>query len=230
MSWIDAYQAIEARTGFAIPELLRRMHAHGATGDRITREEWLKARARRALHDPPALLGASDFAWLKAETMANWRPPANWKTELVFIPFAETGAGDPICFYPAWTENGATPVVLTLHDGDRCFAKAPHLEGYLFAQMLEALAVIDKHSFGTWSEAQLRQSFRANIKALAPYLRWQWTAFLEACVDRPLIGQQQPVGRQMRRIQALISQAELNEIVARELAFGHTGASFNHAE
>lgn len=230
MNWIDAHQAIATRTGFEIPELLRRMHTDGATGYGISREEWAKTRAHRALHDPPALLCASDFEWLDPEAMANGRAPANWRTEPVLIPFAETGAGDPICFYPAWTENGATPIVLAMHDDDRCFAKAPHFEGYLFMLMLNALAVIDKYSFGTWSEAELRQSFRANIKTLAPYLRWQWTAFLEACVDRPLVKELQPFGRKPRPIQALIPQAELNEIVARELAFGHTGASFKHAE
>lgn len=230
MNWIDAYQAIEVRTDFEVPELLRRMHAHGATGAGISREEWSKTKAHRALHDPPALLCAQDFEWLDAEAMATWQAPANWKADLVFIPFAQTGAGDPICFYPAWTDNGATPIVLALHDDDRCVAQAPHLEGYLFALMLDALAVIDKYSFGEWSEAELRQSFRANIKALAPYLRWQWTAFLEACVERPLVKELQPFGRKPRPIQALIPQAELNEIVARELAFNHAGTSFNPAE
>jgi hypothetical protein len=49
------------------------------------------------------------------------------KTDLVLIPFTQTGVGDAICFYPAWTEHGATPIVRALHDDDRCLAKAPHL-------------------------------------------------------------------------------------------------------
>jgi hypothetical protein len=95
--------------------------------------------------------------------------------------------------------------------------------------MLEALAV-DKRSFGTCSEAELRQSFRANIKTLAPYLPWRWTAFLEAYVEPPLVEEQQPFGRKPRPIQALIPHAELNEIAARELAFSHARTSFNPAK
>jgi hypothetical protein len=230
MHWSDAYAAISARTGFEIPELLRRLHADGATGDQITREEWLRTKEHRALHEPPALLCARDFEWLGAEAMASWRAPSHWRADLVLVPFAETGAGDWICFYPAWTEKGATPVVLALHDDDTCFAKAPHLEAYLFSELLEALAVVDKYSFGKWSEAELRQSFRANIRALAPYLRWQWTAFLEACVQRPLVNELQPMGRKGRPIQALIPQAELNEIVTRELGFAHARAKFSPTE
>ena len=227
---MNAYDEIERRTTFRIPDLYRRMCKDGVCNYAGSPQEWQSVWRRRALENPPALLGALDFEWLGLDEMMSWSPPDDWLPEHLFVPFGQTGAGDCYAWYPAWAEGDSVPVVLAWHDDNRCECLAPHLEGFLYRQTLEALTYVDPRRAQRrgFTSDEARQALRANIDVLRPYLRPSWMADLDGLSAREPREWSRKLPRTLETFVSQLGERELEERLSRELSFSKLNAEFDH--
>lgn len=230
-SQLDQLAEIERRTGFRVPDLYRRLRAAGACDYGAGQDDWRATWRQRALSNPPVLLGALDFEWMSLDDAAQWTAPNYWMPEHVFVPFGESN-GDIYAFYPAWREGDDVPIVRAYHDVSTCEVLAPHLEGFLYRKMLEAMTFPDpqRDEDDGFTAQEARQALRASVSALRPYLRPAWMADLDAIVEREPRAWQRKVGRFEEDYVSQLDGQELDERVARELAFTRLNAEFAHMQ
>lgn len=159
--------------------------------------------------------------WLSVEDIADGERPNYWKAEHLFIPFAQNGAGDVWCWYPAWSANSQAPVVLAHHDENAAEGFAPSFEGFLLRQLLQTFAEIYEDN-ADFSRDELQQTARAELKTLRPYLRDSWHALLSEIAARPL------QRNESWGCVQFLTRDEAKQIVERELAFEHLNQEFAH--
>lgn len=221
---MDAYARIEAKTGFRVPELYRRMRADGV----------LDFPPRVILGEcQPALTVALDFQWITLDKMVAWDPPDYWAPEHVFVPFGESHAGDDYAWYPAWADGADVPVVMAWRDDNRCVVEAPHLEGFMYRKLLETMtyysafySAYEIRTGTTWEEH--RAAVRKDLDLLRPYLRASWMADLDELYARKPVEwrQQMPYGEEKYLTQ--LDERELKERIARELPYARLDTWFRH--
>lgn len=214
------YGAIEARTGFCVPELFRRLVAAGRTQYGATREEWKQTWKQRMLDEPPALLLVSaQVEWWTPEAIADWAPPDYWSEEHRFVPFAQNGAGDLWCWH---VSSPDAEIVFAPHDENEAEIVAPDLAGFLFRQLVQGLSEIYPDDGTDFSVEQRVTSAKANVRVLAPYLPAAQVALLEQLCERPLV--EDPSWGCLR----FLPRAEADAIIERELAYPRLGETFEH--
>jgi hypothetical protein len=139
----------------------------------------------------------------------------------VIVPFGSNGAGDDYAFYPAWAEADAVPVVLACHDVNECQCLAPHLEGFLYRELLEALAFVGPREMAEFSPAEEHRARCADVDVLRPCLRPAWIADLDAIVAREPKEWIHELPRSKQTHLSRIDNREVEERIARELVL-HT--------
>ncbi len=209
--------ACSRRQAFKSPSCTAALEADGVLRYGASREEWKATWKQRSLEDPPALLIAgSQLEWLAPDDLENHSLPDYWDPALVFVPFAQTGAGDVWCWYPT---SGTEAIVFPPHDEPEGTFIAPHFEGFLLRMLLEAFSEIYPDNSGlTVEECQL--AARAEVRTLAPYLRPAWVTLLEELAARPLV--EDKAWGCLR----LLSKDEAKEIFTRELQMPNLGETF----
>lgn len=216
----DPYSAIEAQTGFRVPELFRRLVADGRTQYGATREEWKQTWKQRMLADPPALmLVSSQVEWWTPEAIAEWEPPDYWSAEHRFVPFAQNGAGDVWCWH---VSSPDAEIVFAPHDENEAEVVAPDLAAFLFRQLVGGLSEIYPDDGTDFSIEQRVASAKANVRTLAPYLPAAQVALLEQLCERPLV--EDPSWGCLR----FLSRAEADAIIEREIGYPRLGHTFEH--
>jgi hypothetical protein len=228
------YEAIRERARFEVPALYRRMEGDSVLRYGESRDQWRETCEMRALSNPPALLCVYDFQWLTLEDMATWEPPDYWKQEHVFVPFARTARRDLWCWYPPWTTDSKTPVVLAHNDRNEAESRASDFEALLVREMLETFAgvyhdddlCLPVKRLQEHAADRLRKILRANVETLRPYIRGEWTSLLSGLLDRPFI----EIADQNATSMALLDEWELQEILHREMPFPRAGEVFPHMQ
>lgn len=176
----DPYAAVAKNTGLEIPELFRRMVADGVTT--YPADDWRKA----SLENPSALLMASfHVEWMDPKDIAEHEPEDHWDKKLTLVPFAQNGAGDLWCFHPGGKHGEEIPIALVIHDELDAEIFAPSFEGFLFRQLLNALAEIDP-SQAKYTPEETLKCVGAEIKTLTPYVRKEWIDVLKEVASRPM--------------------------------------------
>lgn len=225
---MDSYAAIEKKTGFRVPDLYRRMQADGVCSYGTSREEWRATWRTRSLLNPPALLAGPelDFKWMALDEMATWNAPSYWSPKNMFVPFGSTSAGDKYCWYPQWTVEDSTPIVLVWRDSSECQTLAPHFEAFLYREALKALTyrgLQSEDQYDDFSPSETQLVLRANVNVLRPYLRAAWVADLDSIVERQDREWRSEFGD---RYVSRMSKAEFEERLSREIAFPRLGSTF----
>lgn len=184
MSSSAAFAKIAKTTGFEVPELFRRMVADGVTTYGRTSAEWKKTWKKRSLENPPALLMAGiQVEWMKPKDIAAHERDEHWDPKLTLVPFAQNGGGDLWCFCPDPKKANRAPIALCAMDSNEAEIFAPDLEGFLFRQLLNALAEIDPRD-GEFTPEQTLQMVKAEIKTITPYVRKAWIGVLGEVASR----------------------------------------------
>lgn len=223
-----ALRAIESRYGFVLPEIYRRMQHDGVCDYGASVEEWLATCASRTFESPPALLGAIDFEWLALDYIVEWEAPDYFRSDLGLVPFAQSARAD---LY-AWLSRDADPsvVVLVSRDQNKTTFFAPHLEGLLYRETLEALTypipLEEEDQFA--SHEDRTRAREAEVETIRPYLRPRWHDDLVSLVARE--PRAWTSGDRMREtFVAQLDETELRDRMVRELAFPRLDTTFEHA-
>lgn len=161
------FPTLSARTGIDLPEALVRLMDGGRTDyGPAWREQW----RGRCLRDPPALISCFDFEWIDAarsqEVIDGWLNPA-WQAGRAFLPFAETGAGDSLCFVPFGA--GQVGVALIRHDSDEGRIGHMSFSDFVCVQFLGVFADFG-HLLGEedgFTEAEALRIVRADVRQVA---------------------------------------------------------------
>jgi hypothetical protein len=199
---MQAYEIIFGRYRFEIPETYRALHALGHFDIPPTKD----------------YLAFYDCEWLPLQEIAEYEF-SKWSSasDGGFVPFAQTGRGEPYCWRLDWARGGEPPIVLC----ERCesgVCLAPDFRSFLYRMALEAFA--GRNDF--LGDAKVEQLYRA-VDIIAPHLPDDWVRRL-----RDLRG-----GR-WQRIEkhggylVVLPRQECDAIIAAELAFPHLNEEFIH--
>ncbi len=215
----DTVAALAQERGLELPELHKRLLADG----RMTVPADFSAKYQHyLLTQPPLLSGAvGEVEWFSAEEMLKSTLPGHWNTDIPLVQIAGNGAGDAYCYRLDWREGDDIPIVLAACDHNRAKCLAPHLEGFLFRELLLGMTYIDLDS--EFSLEEHLTILRLDVQALRGYVRDPWLDMLDHYL------QQQPTfGAEESQEAALLTDDQAMAILQEELASAHLGEVFEH--
>lgn len=227
--------ALEQKYGFELPALYKRLYRDGMLdwllGSASVNFSWREAVYPRLREKPPMLLYARDFELYPVpEVLAYEAEDEWWGSAYQFVPLGFTGAGDLYAFCPSLTAaNGDVPVTRSLHDDVTTTVLAPHLEGFIFREMLDRATSFDHYDLGGYAGFE---GFRADllraVASISPYLRPAWGELLAEVYNRPLTRQTITLPRRQYTIDALLPAEEAERILRREIGFDKLNTTFEH--
>jgi hypothetical protein len=198
-------EAIERRWQFTLPEDYVRLYGRGVFEER-----------ERFVVNGPLRFTFTDLSWLTLDQIAAFEPFEYQVPGLV--PFARSGRRDLWCWYPTLRHAAGAPVVFCPVDCDTAEVYAPDFTHFLYRRVLEEFG-------GTWLDDQFgREELRAlwtrYVDALSAVVDPSRLGPLRAFLDRPFTTNDGAV--------ALASWDEIDEVIARYLAFPLLRHEFKH--
>jgi len=192
---------VSERFGFAIPAGYVRMTEAGllsrpaVTAKKKSSAKSKKkksAKVKRVRSSLVRALAVTDIQWLNAQEIAarverhGGRLP-RWPANFVFIPFAESRAGDQWGWAPSLGEPGANepPVILVAHDTEDARIVAPSFATFLFRMTLESLAQCP-HTASEMSLAERISLMRGSARSVLDFLPAELSARLDRVLDLPV--------------------------------------------
>ncbi|MGI4737128.1 MAG: SMI1/KNR4 family protein [Janthinobacterium lividum] len=213
---------------FELPALYRRLYSDGMLDWGLPSANWYAEVFPRLRERPPALLFSQDFELYMPEQVLAV-DPQDWGPTYQFVPLGQTGGGDLYAFCPSLTAHGETPVTLSLHDANETTVLASSLEAFIFRQMLDRATAFDKYDLEGYANFdELRTDLQRAALTIRPYLRPTWYARLTEVYARLLQPQTIVLPRQSYTIDALLPQAEFEEILRQEINFTDLNTTFAH--
>jgi hypothetical protein len=200
---MDIYAAIEAKYGFAIPALYRRMEKDG----------FFAFEPGRVGVDPwnDSYLWVPEMEWMPLQEILDFEPPSYQRPG--FLPFAFTGGGEYWCWWPAEDPEA----VVHLPIGDAGVFDAPNILGSIYRRFLDYAIEVSEPN-----DEEARRYFTLWASRLGEYFPPLWIATLHQ------LSRAEPVMRPLGRttIRGLINPARRDELIARDLAFPRLGEDF----
>lgn len=190
------FDDLSARTGIALPALLRQLIAHA----------------------PQALGSTYDFEWLSAAQAAGvldeWLD-AKWQGGRRFLPFAQSGGGDAYCLVPL--EGGAVGVAFVWHDAEESRTDHGAFTHFVCAKFLESFADLSYLEDGDLSEEEMAARLVDDVASVAAFMDTETAAWLQALSRQPVESRPFRAGPRAKpeQVPSLISQARLDEELAR---------------
>ncbi len=207
------FESIASTLGIALPSSLQRMINDGRTTYGTSYADWQTIYRERMLNDPPAMISVFDFEWINAEqTQRNideWLS-AKWQDGRLFLPFAESGAGDAYCLMPQ--PDGSLPVAMIWHDNDENKVAYASFDEFVFEKMIEALSELEASN--DFSLDEMHQSLILDVRYICAYLSEPYASRLRRFLDRPIAYFDGNQGRAIKRIAGLISPEEVESELA----------------
>ncbi|GHS89199.1 hypothetical protein FACS189487_08970 [Campylobacterota bacterium] len=227
---MDELEQIEQKFGFKYPDIYRNLYQDGMLDwFRGWNEKWTKERNwgtevyPTLLDNPPLLLFGTYFELLDfngiAEAIMELKDPDDYrqiKPEFMFVPFAQTGAGDLYVFQFDRQNGDDIPITLVYHD-DNAVILAKNLQDFIFRMLLESVlslndySKIDKGDF-TANRANILKSHRSYLsEKQVDILSGIYARELKECSDK-----------------GLIALDELQEILQQEIGFAELDMVFEY--
>ena len=203
---MNVYNAIEAKFGFAIPAVYRRIEAEGS----------FKLRHPGQFFDPanePTYLWIPEAEWLKPEEILAYKPFPEALPG--FIPFAQTGAGDYWCW---WPKENPEVVVQCPHDSSFGRFDAPNLMASLYRRCLEFATNEIEPEQEDWT----RRNFVHWAERLKHYLPQDWIDELRSLAQAPLVDR--TIGKLAIRV--LMTPPDCTDRIRRDLDFAELDEKF----
>lgn len=206
MNLLDSFQSLSADTGIALPGLLQKLLA---TGNTVYGANW--SWKTRSLSGEAPFASWYDFEWIDAadarDAIERWLNPGA-QDGRVFLPFAQSGAGDAYCLMPLDAQT--VGVALIWHDDDSSRIGYRSFEDFVVARYLETFADLS-HLEGDFSTEEIHQCVSADVSAVSEWLPEPTRRYLWSFCERPLTQREFRHGPKARpqQVLSLISQAEL---------------------
>lgn len=214
---------IEQQFGFIYPAIYHQLYADGMLDWGTAGPFWITDQYPMLRQNPPLLLNANDFELSNFKDislqMEEFADPAYWmniKIGLQFIPFAQNGAGDMYCFFPSGQQDDDIPIILLWHDANRAEYKAKNLQDFIFRSMLEAVADIEAAAYGLLQQDHFKEDLQHFFRTHALYLNTKQQQVIKEIYQQPNTNK------------PLISEAQLQEILAKEIGFEKLDREFTY--
>ncbi len=204
MNVVADFENISIETGCPLPTLLRNILSTGTT---VYGSNWRE----RMLNEPPPFISWFDFEWIDAgksrAEIREWLNPEEQHGK-VFLPFAQSGAGDAYCLMPI--EGQPPGVALISHDDVTSQMGYRSFDDFVCAQYLETFADAG-HLASSFSEQEISQIIKADVASVSQFMDEPTRAYLMAFCAIPLTSRAFRQGPRARAetVPSLISQEQL---------------------
>ncbi|WP_300691619.1 SMI1/KNR4 family protein [Chryseobacterium sp.] len=231
---------LEQKYNFQYPEIYRRLSENKMLDWGESSSDWYKTVFPKLKENPPLLLFGYDIEiWNNhqlvegsIQEMSDEDDYRNIHSDYKFVPFAKNGAGDWYAFQFDIQNNGEVPVTFIPHDDVEAEVMAGNFQDFIFRQLLEAVTEIDDDSmFYEDEEADLKENLLNQLKTHEPYLNPKQIDILKDIYQRDIFEYtyKVPNGHTFEA-EGLVTFDEVEEILAREIAFEQLNKKFNYTE
>jgi hypothetical protein len=202
------FEALAAETGIVLPDLLRSLLATGKT---VYGPEWVSTWREQALQGSLPFISWYDFEWIEAadarREIEEWLNPGD-QAGKVFLPFAQSGAGDLYCLMPL--DAHSTGVALIWHDDETSRIGYRSFDDFVAVRFLETFANLD-HLADDFPEEQVIQCLRHDVSSVTEPMNEAMRHYLKSFADLPATHHEFRHGPKSRpeNVLSLISQERL---------------------
>ena len=198
---MDTIAAIRQRYGFELPELYFRLLSTG----HFSTKPW------------ETYLNLHECEWLSLEEIATYEfMEFQITSDGGFVPFGISARRDEYCWKLDWATETEPPVVVC-ERGERGFGYAPHFQGFLYRQAIEAFAGCG----GVENERSL-SILQRTVHILTPYLPCPWSDHLRGLAEHKFSDWKK--GNHGERF--LVTKEEVAGVIAEQLDFPYLNESF----
>lgn len=221
-------QRVLKATGFSLPDAYIGLLQAGRLQFGNNSEHWAANWQTIVMTEPPALVCSPwhlAVEWFSIDELIDWAPPDYWKPNR-FVSFAGNGCGDQWCWDPDRTNKHGTPILLCRHDEDEAEIFAASFSDFLYRILVESFAYIsyDARNELNVDDDQYRRYLDLNIQTVAPYLHPDRVATLQGILRNDFTDDEK------EECLYLITKAEKDRILEREIFIGDVGQTFEHME
>lgn len=202
------FEALASETGIVLPDPLRSLLATGKTA---YGPEWASTWREQALQGSLPCISWYDFEWIEAadarHAIEAWLNPKD-QAGKVFLPFAQSGAGDLYCLMPL--DEQSTGVALIWHDDETSRVGYRSFDDFVAVRFLETFANLD-HLADDFPEEQVIQCVRRDVSSVAESMSEATRHYLRSLADLPAIHREFRHGPRSRpeHVLSLIAQEQL---------------------
>lgn len=223
---------IERTYDFSYPALYKQLEADGMLNVGEYGPEWYKTVYPVLCEQPTLLLHTYDFELLSVsgvqEAIGELRDPDDYREidpKHVFIPFAQSGAGDHYCFYLTGQEGDDIPIVKLWHDSIEADYLANNLRDFIFSTLLTDMS--EQDTYNEVSDEEFRRNLTQVLKTHTRYLPAEQGAVLQQLLTREIADYETilPNGRK-ETSRGLLSGQEVKDI----FPFDKAGISFTYSK
>jgi hypothetical protein len=213
MNMLSDFEDLTSQTGIALPSLLKNLLSSGKTS---YGPDWATTWQEKMLNGSPAFVSWYDFEWITAtdaqQVIREWLNPQA-QSGRVFLPFAQSGAGDIYCLMPI--EEKSIGVALICHDFETSEIDHQSFDDFVISKFLNNFADLS-HLSDDWSEDQVLQCVKSDVLNVSSLMDENQKNYLRSMAEQPLAHREFRSGPKARPTQvlSLISQEKLNHELA----------------
>ena len=208
MSILQEFEALSSETGIVLPSLLQKLLATEKT---LYGPEWSSTWRERMLQGAAPLSSLYDFEWLQAvdarRDIQEWLNPASQNGK-VFLPFAQSRAGDVYCFMPL--NESSMGVALIRHDHETSQISYVSFDDFVVIRFLETFANLN-HLVDEFSEKEIGQCIKSDVWFVTELMSAQNQNYLRGLCNHSLMPREFHHGSKLRsqNVLSFISQEQL---------------------
>ncbi len=201
-----SFGTLAAETGITLPSLLQNLLETGRT---VYGTDW--SWKDRMLRGAAPFASWYDFEWLEAraaqDEIERWLNPRA-QHERVFLPFAQSGAGDAYCLMPL--DEQSVGVALIWHDDESSRIAYRSFEDFVVARYLETFADLS-HLERDFTEDEIHKCISADVSFVSEWMSEPLRNYLRAFCELPLTQRAFRRGPRShpQQVPSLISQTQL---------------------
>lgn len=225
---LEIAKKLENKYNFIYPDIYYTLLKDNMLDWGVASPDWYHNEFYKLKANPPLLLFGHDFEAISVEEIIEEMdyfldqdsyPQTKKEFRTSFVPFAQTDAGDLYCFYFN-KEKQVSSIVLVFPDANKVTILAKNLEDFMFRQLLGCVLKLRGES--SIMDGDFKENIENQLSTHKKYLPANYVEILTEIYGREITERDGKMG--------LLSRAELNSILEREINFEDLNKSFEYQE
>jgi hypothetical protein len=209
MNELNEFEILASEVDLALPCLLQSLLK---TEQTIYGPDFEITWHDKSLHGKIPFISWFDFEWISASdariVVKEWLNP-EYQNGKIFLPFAQSGAGDAYCIMPI--DKKSVGVALVWHNDDTSQISYKSFDNFVAIHFLKTFANLDHFSDDDFCKEEILQCVKSDVNAVTEMMNVELRNYLRSFCELPLSLREFRYGPKSKpqNVLALISQEQL---------------------